>query len=213
LCFVRSADVDVAINELITKGVVGLDAHPVVLCYDMDALKETLLAMKKAFPPHFMHAVAVKSNPLPFFLRAAVAMGFGLECASIAAVIHALRLGCPPDKIMFDSPAKSNREITFALRHKVQLNADNFSELDRIVQARTRLEAEGVLCGSTVGVRVNPLVGVGSIKALSVSDVRSKFGIPLDDETRPKLIALFRQHSCINALHIHVGSQVPFLVP
>ena len=185
----------------------GLEAQPVALCYDMDALKETLLALKQAFPPHFVHAIAIKSNPLPFFLRSAVELGMGLECASISEVVLALRQGCSPDKIMFDSPAKSRREIAFALRHNVQLNADNLFELDRIVEARARLQSEGVFSTSHVGVRVNPLVGVGAIKALSVSDVRSKFGIPLDAESRPKIIDGFRQHVWLDALHIHVGSQ------
>jgi diaminopimelate decarboxylase len=203
----RPGDVDDVIKELIARGVVGVDAQPVALCYDMDALKETLLAMKTAFPPHFLHAIAIKSNPLPFFLRYAVDLGFGLECASIAEVVLALRQGCAPNKIMFDSPAKSKREITFALRHNVQLNADNFFELGRIIEARTRLQCEGVVSASHVGVRVNPLMGLGSIKALSVSDVRSKFGIPLNDENRPKIVEQFKKYSWLDSLHIHVGSQ------
>lgn len=195
------------IRKLITTGEIGLDAQPVALCYDMDALKETLLAMKQAFPPHFLHAIAIKSNPLPFFLKYAVDMGFGLECASIAEVVLALRQGCLPDRIMFDSPAKSKREISFALRHNVQLNVDNFFELDRIVEARAKLQASGVYSTSHVGVRVNPLVGLGAIKALSVSDVRSKFGIPLDDENRPIILARFKQYPWLDSVHIHVGSQ------
>jgi diaminopimelate decarboxylase len=195
------------IKELIAKEVVGLDSQPVALCYDMDALKETLLALKAAYPPHFLHAIAIKSNPLPFFLKFAVEQGFGLECASIAEVVLALRQGCSPDRIMFDSPAKSKREISFALRHNVQVNADNFFELDRIVEARAKLQADGVFSTSHVGVRVNPLVGLGAIKALSVSDARSKFGIPLNVENRKNMVELFRQYPWLDSVHIHVGSQ------
>ena len=203
----RESDVDEVIQEMIAAGLLGLDAHPVSLCYDMDALRETLLAMKCAFPPHFLHAIAIKSNPLPFFLKCAVDLGFGLECASIAEVVHALRQGCSPDKVMFDSPAKSKREIAFALRHGVQLNADNFDELDRIAQAHANLQAQGIQSRSHVGVRVNPLEGLGKIKALSVSDLRSKFGIPLDETNRPLILERFREHAWLDAVHIHVGSQ------
>ena len=203
----RAEDVDEVIKELVAKDAVGLDSQPVALCYDMDALKETLLALKAAYPPHFMHAIAIKSNPLPFLLKFAVEQGFGLECASIAEVVLALRQGCSPDRIMFDSPAKSKREISFALRHNVQVNADNFFELDRIVEARAKLRGEGVFSTSHVGVRVNPLVGFGAIKALSVSDARSKFGIPLTDENRRSIVARFREYSWLDSVHIHVGSQ------
>ena len=207
VCRCRVEEVDDVVKEMISHDVIGLDTQPVALCYDMDALKETLLALKEAFPPHFVHAIAIKSNPLPFFLRSAVELGLGLECASISEVVLALRQGCRPEMIMFDSPAKSRREIAFALRHNVQLNADNFFELDRIVEARARLQTEGVFSTSHVGVRVNPLVGLGAIKALSVSDVRSKFGIPLDAENRPRIIDRFREHVWLDSVHIHVGSQ------
>ena len=57
----READVDDVIKALIAKDAVGLDSQPVMLCYDMDALKETLLSMRGAFPKHLLHAIAVKS--------------------------------------------------------------------------------------------------------------------------------------------------------
>ena len=58
-----------------------------------------------------------------------------------------------------------------------------------------------------VGVRINPLVGVGKIKALSVSGSDSKFGIPFTDANRKKLLAAFGEYPWLTALHCHVGSQ------
>jgi len=59
-----------------------------------------------------------------------------------------------------------------------------------------------------VGVRVNPLLGSGAIETLSVSNARSKFGMPLPDvETRERLVGYFVKYSWLRGLHVHVGSQ------
>ena len=50
-------------------------------------------------------------------------------------------------------------------------------------------------------------VGEGAIAALSTAGRVSKFGVPLSEE-RPQLLAAFRRHAWLNALHLHVGSQV-----
>ncbi|EKX33156.1 hypothetical protein GUITHDRAFT_158931 [Guillardia theta CCMP2712] len=185
-------------------------AQPVAICYDMDALKETLCALKVAFPGNFTHCIAIKSNPLPFFLKFAVRMGCGLEAASYAEALLALRTGCPPDKIMFDSPAKTRADIRFALEYNIQINADNFFELDRIAEERKKLELpqdSGFLSSSVIGLRINPLVGEGKIKSLSVSDESSKFGIALTADAKTVILEYFRRFSWLSALHCHVGSQ------
>ena len=57
------------------------------------------------------------------------------------------------------------------------------------------------------GVRINPLLGKGSIEALSVSTSDSKFGIPLTPENHAAILAAFQRYPWLNALHAHVGSQ------
>lgn len=204
----RMADVDQVLRSAHKSGLLGLETQAVALFYDLDALKETLLALRVAFPPHFLHCIAVKANPLPFFLRGAVEMGFGLETASMGEVMMALQVGCKPDHIVFDSPAKGRRDIAFALKHGLQINADNFDELVRIDEEQQRIKgARGRFSDSAIGVRLNPLVGVGKIKALSVSGADSKFGIPFTAANRTKLLAAFGTYPWLTALHCHVGSQ------
>ena len=74
---------------------------------------------------------------------------------------------------------------------------------------------------SDIGLRVNPLVGAGTIAALSTATVRSKFGVPLlplpptatattDDGVvaqRRSVADLFRRFPFLNGLMCHVGSQ------
>lgn len=204
----RNEDVGEVLRSVHHSRLLGLDTEPVALFYDLDALKETLLALRVAFPPHFLHCIAIKSNPLPFFLQGAVQLGFGLEAASMGEVQLALKAGCRPDCIVFDSPAKGRRDIAFSLRTGLQINADNFDELARIHEEQLQIQSErGKWSDSVVGVRINPLVGVGKIKALSVSGSDSKFGIPFTDANRKKLLAAFGEYPWLTALHCHVGSQ------
>ena len=134
-------------------------------------------------------------------LREVVRTGAGLEAASIEEVHLALAAGCPAERVIFDSPAKTRDEIQQALRLGVQLNVDNFDELERVAAARAALETT-----SLVGLRVNPMVGGGTIAHTSVADVKSKFGVPLDPN-RQQIIAAFAHHAWLQGLHIHVGSQ------
>ena len=67
-----------------------LDDQPLGFFYDLDAYEATLASLREAFPAHWFHASAVKTNPLAGVLRLARAAGHGAECASIGEVEHAL---------------------------------------------------------------------------------------------------------------------------
>ncbi|MBL8481980.1 MAG: diaminopimelate decarboxylase, partial [Rhodocyclaceae bacterium] len=125
-----------------------------------------------------------------------------LEAASLEEVALARAAGCRPERIVFDSPAKTRREIAQCLAWGVTLNADNLDEIERIAQA---VEVAGA-CASLVGLRVNPQVGDGSIGMTSVAGSYSKFGLPLD-QRRADIIDAYVRHPWLRALHLHVGSQ------
>ena len=55
--------------------------------------------------------------------------------------------------------------------------------------------------------RVNPVVGAGSIAIISTATKLSKFGLPLTDETRGRIIGLYKKYEWLNGIHFHVGSQ------
>ena len=67
------------------------DEAPCALFYDMDMLRERLLAIKHAFPSTTVHAVAVKANALAGCLSVAKELGMGCEVASAGELEHALR--------------------------------------------------------------------------------------------------------------------------
>jgi diaminopimelate decarboxylase len=103
--------------------------------------------------------------------------------------------------VVYDSPAKTVTEITAALALGVRINADNLDEIERIAAARERAGT-----ASLVGLRINPLVGAGSIATTGVAARTSKFGVAIDIGVEA-LLSVFARHPWLTALHAHVGSQ------
>lgn len=188
----RSPVSDVA--RVLAMGGLPDDARAAIF-HDLDRLEGRLADLHAAFPPHTLHAVAVKANPLVSLLRVVVGSGAGLEAASWEEVALALAAGCPPDRIVFDSPAKTDAELRDALALGVWLNADHAEELARLEQLGAPGEAR-------IGLRVNPQIGDGAIAFTSTVGKASKFGVPLAEAP-----ALLRRFPFVTGLHVHTGSQ------
>lgn len=171
------------------------DESRAVIFHDLARLETDLDRLHAAFPPDTLHTVAIKANPLVRVLAAVVERGAGLEAASWEEVELARAAGCAPDRIVFDSPAKTDAELRAAVDLGLWINADHPDEL-------RRLDAIGVPAGTQVGLRVNPGSGAGSIGITSTVSADSKFGVPL--EQAADLVA---RHPFVRGLHVHTGSQ------
>jgi diaminopimelate decarboxylase len=178
-----------------------LNGHSAAIFHHLGLMRSRIEALKAAFPDNALHTIAIKANPVVAILREVVQAGAGLEAASIEEVHLALAADCPAERIIFDSPAKTHAEIQQALRLGVQLNVDNFDELERVAAARASSDTTSI-----VGLRINPMVGGGTIAHTSVADAKSKFGVPLDPNLK-QIIAAFASHAWLQGLHVHVGSQ------
>ena len=94
------------LSTLISKNLIN-NEMPSVDAFDVDYLAERLDKLREAFPEDFiLNAVALKANPICGVLQVAADKGFGAECASICEVIHALSLGFPSEKVVYNSPVK-----------------------------------------------------------------------------------------------------------
>ena len=172
-----------------------------VIIHHLSLMRARIAALQSTFPQSCLHTVAIKANPVVEILREVVGAGAGLEAASIEEVKLALAAGCPAERIVFDSPAKTVSEIEHGLEWGVYLNADNFDELDRIATARKKDDS-----ASLVGLRINAMVGSGTIEHTSVSAANSRFGVRIDADYE-RIVAAFASHRWLTGLHVHVGSQ------
>ncbi|MBM3405139.1 MAG: diaminopimelate decarboxylase [Bacteroidetes bacterium] len=182
-------------NGLITKD------DTAAIFYDLDFMQARTLQLQALFPPQTLHAVAIKANPLIAILRHLRELGMGAEAASIGEVNLALHAGFDPADIVFDSPVKTIYELQFTLQHGIHINTDSLAELDRIDQLLQTIPST-----STIGLRINPQVGLGTIKASSVAGEYSKFGVPLK-QFRQEIIQAYQQYPWLSGIHLHIGSQ------
>lgn len=171
-----------------------------VIVYDLDRLEANFTGLAAAFPAAARHCFAVKACTLPPVLACLAGLGAGAEAASWPEVHLALAAGFPAPRIVFDSPAKTVEELRLALELGLFLNADNLAELKRIAELASAL---GV--SPRAGLRINPQVGLGRIKATSVAGRYSKFGVPISQEAAVR--RAFARYPWLVGLHVHVGSQ------
>lgn len=184
----------------LARGLFG-NADRSVVFHDLGRMRSKIRVLSEHFPPRSLHAVAVKANPLIEVLAEAVAEGAGLEAASFEEVHIALAAGAAPGRIVFDSPAKTHAELREALALGVLINADSFDELARIDALRSQAHST-----SRIGLRINPMVGAGSIGITSVAHRGSKFGVDIDTD-RERILTAFRRYPWLRGLHVHIGSQ------
>jgi diaminopimelate decarboxylase len=201
---ISSGKISRAFRNALKKGFVRSDDSAVIL-YDLSFLKERIMLLKSCFPSNTLHGLAIKACPLAQIMDLTRDLGCGVEAASIGEVRLALHRGLSPGMIVYDSPVKTPEEIEFALRQGIHLNLDNFSELER-VKIEMGKWRNGEMAKSTVGIRINPQVGEGTIAESSVAGEYSKFGVPLRSR-KEEIIRAFLENDFLTGIHLHVGSQ------
>ncbi len=94
-------------------------------------------------------------------------------------------------------------DLRTALEANVVINLDNELEVSLVDSLLKELPS----AERSIGLRVNPVVGAGSIGMMSTASKVSKFGLPVTDQTKARVLDLYKQNSWLNGIHIHVGSQ------
>jgi diaminopimelate decarboxylase len=177
------------------------ESDSAVIFYDLSLIRQKISKLQKYFPPNTLHAAAIKANPLLNILRFLKQHRIGAEGASLPELYLAQKAGFPSNMIVFDSPIKTNEELTYALKAGVHINADSLDELERIAKLKKVIKSK-----SAIGIRINPQIGIGKIHMTSVAGEYSKFGVPIK-EFRTELLESFVKYDWLTGVHLHIGSQ------
>ncbi|MFE0644067.1 diaminopimelate decarboxylase [Streptomyces sp. NPDC058877] len=197
---------DLVVRASVDQGLLSA-TEPVVALLDTAGISASAAALTSAFAAvtdaRVLHAFAVKAAPLVPVLRLLHEAGLGAEVASPGELALARAAGVRLDRTVLDSPAKTPAELRQALALGIAVNADTFQEL-----ARLDALLASAPTASTLGLRVNPQVGAGSIGALSTATATAKFGVALRDEgAREAVVGAFLERPWLTRLHVHTGSQ------
>jgi len=188
-----------ALNTAKTNGILGSEDTAAIF-HSFDTHRRYVAHLAESFSSHprSLHTLAIKTNPHPAILKQVVEWGFGLEAASMEEVHLALNAGCPSNRVVFDSPVKTQREIDMCNQHEglrgIILNVNTLEELQRVP-----VESPNFV----VGLRINPMVDTGAPDIFHVSSNESKFGVPISER---KLILEAILRFPITQLHVHSGT-------
>lgn len=171
--------------------------------YDRHVLDRKWTILRETFPPKFAIYYSIKANPNRSILQYFVNKGCGLEIASGGEFHQALSAGCPPDKIIFAGPGKTEAELEVVLGKGVgEIHVESLVEAERIDTISRRL---GVMCH--VALRVNPS---GEVQggAMRMGGKPAPFGID-EEELDGMLDRLLSKASIeICGVHLFVGTQI-----
>jgi 2-[(L-alanin-3-ylcarbamoyl)methyl]-2-hydroxybutanedioate decarboxylase len=175
-------------------------AQPVcAYVYDLGALLERVEAVRLALPKRCELYYAIKANAHPAVLSALVGRVEGFEVASLGEITKALAAGA--SRLVFSGPAKTDAEITGALRAGLQwLNVESMHELRR-----------AALIGAELGVRVPVALRVnrrasGLPGELRMAATVTQFGI--DETLLAEALELIRALPALvlRGFHLHCTS-------
>lgn len=178
--------------------------------YSYDLLKKNYDAYVEGFKkiqPIICYAYKANSNLA--ILKALKEWGAGADVLSKGELYKALRVGVPPQKIIFNGNGKREDEIEYAITNDIlMINADSCEELsiiDRIsakVGKRTR-----------VALRINPDIDPKTHPSIATGKKRSKFGIGIDTAKDGYRFAMGLENIEVIGVHVHIGSQITTISP
>jgi diaminopimelate decarboxylase len=174
-----------------------------VFAYDRAILERKHAALRNAFPSRFAISYSVKANPNPAFLKFFLEKGAGLEIASAGEYYQAVSAGCPPKKILFAGPGKTEAELELAVSQGIgEIHAESELEIERISAISKKLGVRTALA-----IRVNPNEE-GQGGAMRMGGKSAPFGI--DEEQLAPLLHRVTNDPNIDlcGLHLFVGTQI-----
>jgi len=171
--------------------------------YDSNVLAKKLTLLRGALPPGFKVFYSVKANPNPTILSFWLSKGCGLEVASGGEFHQAMAIGCPPSRVLFAGPGKTEMELELVLEHGIgEIHVESSQEIDRIVQICRRRGLRG-----NIAIRVNPSSEAQG-GAMRMGGKPTPFGV--DEEMLDEVLDQVLREQVLNfrGIHLFAGTQI-----
>ncbi|MCM8784173.1 MAG: diaminopimelate decarboxylase [Candidatus Omnitrophica bacterium] len=173
--------------------------------YSYNTLIDHYLKLKHAFQEKKpLICYSVKANSNLSILKILVDKGAGLDIVSGGELFRALKVKCPPQRIVYASVGKTDREIEEAIKKGILFfNIESPPELENINDIAKKIKKK-----AGVAIRINPDVEPKTHKFITTGKLTNKFG--LDFKTAEEILKNKAKYPWvrIKGLHIHIGSQI-----
>ena len=173
--------------------------------YSMHTVMDHFTKIQKAFSEvDPLICFSMKSNSNLTICKALVGAGAGLDIVSGGELYKALKVGCPPERIVYASVGKTEEEITEAVNKGILFF--NFESLPELIMIDT--VARHLSKKVKVALRVNPDVKADTHDYITTGTKEKKFGI--DFEVAEEIFDNANKYSHVDlkGLHVHIGSQI-----
>jgi len=191
-------------EEVELEGIAGKFGTPLYL-YSQRTLVEHFEKLARALKPlKPLICYSLKANGNINLGKILVKKGAGLDIVSGGELFRALKMGCPPERIVYAGVGKTVQEINSALDKKIFLfNVESVEELELINKLASKKRRK-----QKVALRLNPGVSFYTHKYLQTAKSESKFGLGF-----PEALKIFKNRReffalSIEGVHIHLGSQI-----
>ena len=171
--------------------------------YDAGLLRRNLQRLRHAVGERIDVHYSVKANPNPAVISTFVAEGAGLEIASAAEYLRAIKAGGTQERIVFAGPGKGADELDFVIQRGIgEIHLETEIELDTVAEIGERLGLS-----VPVGLRVNPSSAAQG-GAMRMGGKPAPFGF--DEERLPEVIAEVRRRPALDfkGIHLFAGTQI-----
>ncbi len=171
--------------------------------YDRAVLDMKYEALRAALPERIAIYYSIKANPSPAVVKHFLSRGCGIEIASAGEFQKALEAGCPPKRILFAGPGKSEAELELVLSNDIgEIHMESLTEVKRIAAICRRLGRR-----AQVAVRINP-TGEAEGGAMRMGGRPAPFGI--DEEILDQVLDCVLEEPELDlcGIHLFTGTQI-----
>ena len=172
--------------------------------YDTAAMREKIAMLQQIMPAGVEVYYAMKANPHPAFLAAALESGArGIEIASLGEAEKAVAAGFHPAQLIYTGPGKSVEELTWAVNEGIRtVHIESLAEAHRLnAIAAERGRTQEVL------LRINADFDIHEAQT-TFSGGSKKFGIDEEKLTKALPEILILENLRFRGLHVYAASGV-----